>query len=64
ADQYPQYSAQIIAGAKISFLAGDQWAYLAGIIAILVGAAIIYFKYPKMDEEKRLLAQYHEEDNL
>ena len=64
ANQYPQYSSQIIAGAKTSFLVGDQWAYLAGIIAILIGAAVIYFKYPKMDEEKRLLAHYHEEDNL
>lgn len=63
AGQYPQYSAQIISGAKTSFLAGDHWAYLAGIIAILFGAAIVFYKFPKMDEEKELLAQYHEEDS-
>ena len=63
AHQYPQYSAQIISGAKTSFLAGDQWAYLAGIIFILIGAAIVFYKYPKMDEEKKLLIQYHEADN-
>jgi EmrB/QacA subfamily drug resistance transporter len=64
ADQYPQYSSQIIAGAKTSFLAGDHWAYFAGILAILFGAALVYFMYPKMEEEKELLAQYHAEDNL
>lgn len=62
AQQYPQYSNQIIAAAKSSFLAGDHWAYLAGIFAILIGAAII-FKFPKNEEEKRLLSQYHEADN-
>src|SRR5204862_886680 len=38
AQQYPQYASQITAGAKQAFLAGDQWAYLAGIVPILVGA--------------------------
>lgn len=59
---HPQYQTQIISAAKISFLAGDDWAYLAGIIAILIGAAIIYFKFPKKDEEIELLDQYHAED--
>ena len=40
AERYPQYSTQIIQGAKSSFLAGADWAYTAGIIAIVVGAAI------------------------
>ena len=31
AQRYPQYASQITAAAKASFLAGDQWAYLAGI---------------------------------
>lgn len=62
AQQYPQYSSQIVSGAKISFLAGDHWAYLAGIIAILIGAAIVFFKFPKMEEEQKLLSQYHKED--
>ena len=48
--------------AKASFLEGADWAYLAGIIAILIGGAIIFFKFPKADEEKRLLNQYNAED--
>jgi MFS transporter, DHA2 family, multidrug resistance protein len=58
----PQYSAQIIAAAKYSFLAGGHWAYFAGMIAILIGAAIVYFMFPKKAEEKKLLTQYHEMD--
>ena len=37
AAQYPQYAAAITAGAKSSFLDGADWAYAAGIIAVLVG---------------------------
>ena len=62
AQQYPQYSKQIIAGAKTAFLQGDQWAYLAGIIAVLVGAALVFFFFPKVERERALLAQYHEQD--
>ena len=62
AERYPQYSAQIIEGAKSSFLSGADWAYTAGIIAIVVGAAIVFFLFPKRDEELRLLARYHAED--
>jgi len=62
AQQYPQYANQIIAAAKASFHTGSQWAYLAGIIAILLGAAIVFFLYPKRDEERKLLAEFHAED--
>ena len=64
AAQYPQYSAEIIAAAKVAFLAGDQWAYLAGIIAVLLGAALVFFKFPRKDEEHRLLASYREQDSV
>jgi hypothetical protein len=61
-EQYPQYSTKIIAAAKLSFLAGDHWAYLAGIIAILIGGLMVYFMFPKHAEEKQLLNDYHKED--
>jgi MFS transporter, DHA2 family, multidrug resistance protein len=62
AQQHPQYSTQIITAAKYSFLAGDHWAYFAGMFAILIGAAIVYFKFPKKEEEGKLLVQYYETD--
>jgi MFS family permease len=63
AAQYPEYSAQITAAAKEAFLAGDQWAYLAGIVAVLIGAALVFLKFPRRDEEHRLLAEYHAQDS-
>jgi DHA2 family multidrug resistance protein-like MFS transporter len=62
AKQYPQYSDQIIAAAQESFLAGDQWAYLAGIVAVLLGATLVFFKFPHRDEEHRLLTEYQRQD--
>ena len=53
---------QITAAAKTSFLQGDQWAYTAGIVAVLLGAALVFFLFPKKDEEEQLLARYHAED--
>jgi MFS transporter, DHA2 family, multidrug resistance protein len=58
----PSIQDQIIAAAKTSFLQGDQWAYLAGIVAVLLGATLVFFLFPKRDEEKRLLARYEAED--
>jgi DHA2 family multidrug resistance protein-like MFS transporter len=62
AQRYPHYSSQIIAGAKESFLQGADHAYLAGIIAILLGAALVFFRFPSHAREEELLAQYHAED--
>ena len=63
AQQHPQDADAIIAAAKESFLQGDQWAYLAGIVAVLLGGALIFFLFPKRDEERSLLARYHAEDS-
>jgi hypothetical protein len=62
AEQYPEYSTEIIAGAQEAFLHGDQWAYTAGIVAVLIGGVIVFFMFPKKDEEIALLGQYHAED--
>ncbi len=58
AKQYPHYSSQIIAAAKTAFLKGDQWAYLAGIIAVLLGAALVALRFPRMERERELLEEY------
>jgi len=58
----PSVQDSIIAAAKTSFLQGDQWAYLAGIIAVLLGATLVYFMFPKRDKERELLASYQAED--
>jgi MFS transporter, DHA2 family, multidrug resistance protein len=62
AERYPQYESQIVAAAKSSFLQGDEWAYIAGIVAIVLGAALIFFLFPKKEREEELLARYHSED--
>lgn len=62
AAEYPQYASQITSAAKASFLAGDAYAYMAGIIAVLIGAALVFYLYPKREEEHKLLNQYHAED--
>jgi len=62
AAQYPQYSSAIINGAKQSFLDGQDWAYTAGIIAVLGGAALVFTMFPKKDEEQSTLARYAADD--
>jgi len=62
AAEYPQYASQIIAGAKASFLHGDQWAYTAGLVAVALGALLVFTRFPKKAEEQSLLAAYAAED--
>jgi DHA2 family multidrug resistance protein-like MFS transporter len=62
AAQYPQYATQITAAAKTAFLAGDQYAYIAGIIAVLIGGALVFFIFPKRDDERKVLVEYHQQD--
>ena len=67
AEQRPRstrsYASQITAAAKSSFVQGQDWAYFAGIVAIVLGFALVYFFFPKQDHEQQLLAQYKEEDD-
>ena len=62
AAQYPKYSDQIIAAAQTGFLDGGDWAYAAGILAVGVGAAIVFFLFPRREKENELLAEYAAED--
>jgi MFS family permease len=63
ASRYPTSAQdQIIAAAKTAFLQGDQWAYLAGLVAVVLGAALVFFMFPNRNEERRLLADYQAED--
>ena len=62
AERYPQYSQQIIDGAREAFLHGDDLAYIAGIVAVLAGAAVVAFCFPGRDRERVLLAQYAQGD--
>jgi DHA2 family multidrug resistance protein-like MFS transporter len=62
AQQYPQYASQMTAAAKTAFLAGADMAYVAGLAAIIGGAALVYFAYPMKAREGELLAEYHKAD--
>jgi len=58
----PQDADAILSAAKSSFLDGDQWAYGAGLVAVLIGAALVFFVFPKRNREDELRASYHTED--
>ncbi|HET6831768.1 MAG TPA: MFS transporter [Solirubrobacterales bacterium] len=60
ADRYPQYKDQIVVAARDAFLQGDHWAYIAGIVAILIGAFVVFRFYPRKQREQELLASYAE----
>jgi hypothetical protein len=62
AQQYPQYADAITQAARESFLQGQDWAYLAGILAVVIGAVLVFFAFPKHDRERELLERYHAED--
>ena len=62
AKQYPEYAPQIVAAARQSFLDGGDWTYAAGAFAVLVGAAVVFFLFPRHDTEQALLERYQAED--
>jgi MFS transporter, DHA2 family, multidrug resistance protein len=63
AQRYPTYSDQIAAAARRSFLDGSDWAYLAGLIAIVLGALLVFLMFPRLEAEKQMLARFREEDS-
>lgn len=63
AQQYPQYAEQITAAARQAFSDGQNWAYASGALAIALGAALVAWKFPGRDEERRLLAEYAVQDS-
>jgi len=59
----PQSAEAIVSAAKTSFLSGDQWAYGAGLLSVLVGAALVFLVFPRREREDELRAAYHAEDD-
>ena len=62
ASQYPQYSDAILSAAKTSFLQGQTWAYFAASIAVVGGAALVWFCFPNREQELADLERYALED--
>jgi MFS transporter, DHA2 family, multidrug resistance protein len=58
ASRYPQYAKAIVAGAKESFVKGDEWAFAAGLIAIALGTALVFFAFPHKRHEGELMTEY------
>lgn len=58
AQQYPDYANQIVAAARESFLDGANWAYTAGLVAVMAGGALVWFAFPRHQHERELLATY------
>jgi DHA2 family multidrug resistance protein-like MFS transporter len=62
AQQNPEYAEQIIAAARSSFLNGDDWAYTAGLVAVVLGAVLVFVAFPKREREQELLREYAQAD--
>lgn len=62
ANQYPQYKTAVLQAVKESFLSGANWAYLAGVIASIIGAVLVWFFFPRHDREKALYKQWGSEN--
>jgi DHA2 family multidrug resistance protein-like MFS transporter len=58
----PAYAAQIVSGARSSFLSGANWAYAAGALSIVAGALIVATCFPGHRRELELLADYRRAD--
>jgi hypothetical protein len=61
AAKYPEYQSAIVKAAQQSFLAGANWAYLTGIIAMVLGAALVWFFFPTREREQALYRDWGSE---
>jgi len=62
ASTYPQYASQITNAARESFLDGQHWAFAAGALAMALGMALVWFAYPRKDEEVAMFVEYQAAD--
>lgn len=62
AEQHREYAPQIIEAARTAFLHGEDMAYAVGIIAVVLGAVLVFFAYPSKEREAELLAECHTRD--
>lgn len=62
AAEYPEYAPQITAAAKSAFLAGDAQSYIVGIVFVLLGMLLVFLLFPKMEEERKMVAGFQEAD--
>ncbi len=58
AEREPQFAPQIIEAARTSFVDGANWAYTAGIVAVVLGTVLVFVAFPKKVEEEESLARY------
>ena len=63
AQQYPQYASRSRPPRKQSFVDGAELGvHRRGHRRSSLGAVLVFFMFPKHDDEQRLLAEYHAED--
>jgi MFS family permease len=62
AAQHPRYANQITAAAQQSFLDGDRWAYVAAMVAVLIGMALVFRFFPRKEAEEALHAAFRAKD--
>jgi hypothetical protein len=62
AEQYPEYAPQIIHAARESFLNGGDETYLAGMGAVALGIAVVFFLFPRHKRETEMIEAFHAED--
>ncbi|MBU3700525.1 MAG: MFS transporter [Acidimicrobiia bacterium] len=62
AEQYPQYADQIIAAARQSFVDGQHLAYGVGIVAMVIGIAVVWFGFPAKERENEMVSDYDRAD--